>query len=176
MTAWLAWRRARPSPSPFYATDISAYPPTVSNYAGWLDYRFTPPEIADTSITGAMMDPDQDGWCNLLEYALGADPHAADKPPGAPVFGQAGGYLTITFQRNPQLVDLNYLVEASNLSGGWTVIAQSLAGAATAAAAGQTPSQVTESPVNGVMSVTVGDTVPMAGNAQRFLRLRVTKP
>ena len=124
-----------------------------------------------------MMDPDKDGWCNLLEYALGSDPHQSGKPPGAPVFGQSGGYLTITFQRNAFLSDINYLVESSStLSGGWTTIAQSVAGAATAAAPGQTPSQVTESPVNSVMSVTVGDTVPMAGNAQRFLRLRVTKP
>ena len=90
------------------------------------------------------MDPDNDGWCNLLEYALGSDPHTSGKPPGAPVFGQAGGYLTITFQRNPFLSDISYLVESSSaLSGGWTTIAQSVAGAATAAASGQTPSQVT---------------------------------
>ncbi len=164
------------SPSPFYATDLSAYPASTGTYAGWLSTRFTPAEIADPLITGVNADPDQDGWSNLLEYALGSDPHAVGKPPGAPATGQAGGYLTLTFRRDPLLTDINYLVEVSDLSGGWTVIAQSVGGAITNAAAGQTPSTLLETPVSTVMSVTVGDTVPMNGATKRFIRLRVTKP
>jgi hypothetical protein len=164
------------APSPFFATDLSAYPPSNNTYAAWLAANFTPADIADPTKSGAMMDPDHDGWNNLTEYALGSDPHSPGNPSGAPVYGKSGGYLTITFDRNPFLSDVNYLVESSTLGSGWTVIAQSVAGAGTAAASGQSPSQINELPVNNVMSVTVGDTAPMAGNAQRFLRLRVTKP
>ena len=164
------------APSPFLASDLSAYPPTIANFTGWQNANFTPAELADSNISGWNADPDGDGWSNLMEYALGSDPHARGTPPGAPVPGQAGGYLTITFQRNPLLTDLNYIVEAGDMSGGWTVIAQSLAGATTSAASGQAPSQVTETPVVSVMNVTVGDTVLMSGQSQRFLRLRVTKP
>ena len=34
------------APSPLRATDLSAYPPTFSSYAGWLDAKFTPTEIS----------------------------------------------------------------------------------------------------------------------------------
>ena len=163
------------APSPFLATDLSAYPPTGS-YASWVNARFTPAEIADLTITGAMADPDGDGWTNLMEYALGSDPHVRGTPAGAPVMGQAGGYLTLSFQRDPNLTDLNYLVECSDDAQTWTVIAQSLAGAPMGAASGQTPSQLGEVVNGSVMNVTVGDTALMSSKVHRFMRLRVTKP
>ncbi len=163
------------APSPFLPTDLNAYPPTGS-YASWVNTHFTPAEIADLTITGAMADPDGDGWSNLMEYALGSDPHVRGTPAGAPVMGQAGGYLTLSFQRDPNLTDLNYLVECSDDALTWTVIAQSLAGAPMGAASGQTPSQLGEVVNGSVMNVTVGDTALMSSKVHRFMRLRVTKP
>ena len=164
------------APSSFYATDLSAYPPTATSFAAWLAGRFTPAELADPTITSATADPDGDGWSNLFEYALGSDPHAAGNPVGAPSMGQAGGYLTLSFQRNPNLTDLNYLVEVSDDALVWTTIAQSLAGGTISAASGQTPSLLSDVVNFGVMNVTVGDTALMSSKVHRFMRLRVTKP
>ena len=163
-------------PNPFYATDLSSYLPSWTSYAAWLNGRFTSAEIADPTITNPTADPDGDGWSNLMEYALGSDPHANGTPAGAPSMSQAGGYLTISFERNPSLIDLNYLVEVSDDALVWTTIAQSVAGGPMSAVSGQTPSLVSDVINFQVMSVTVGDSALMSSKVHRFMRLRVTKP
>ncbi len=166
-------------PNPFYATDLSAYGPSLAGFNAWLAGRFTPAELNDPAVGGPGADPDGDGWSNLLEYALGSDPRAAGLPPGAPAAGRSGAYLTLTFQRNPALTDLTYAVEASaDLGGTWTEIARSVAGGATAASPGQSPSSLDETPAaNGAVSATVGDVTPSGpGAPRRFLRLRVLRP
>ncbi|OAI43146.1 hypothetical protein AYO41_02820 [Verrucomicrobia bacterium SCGC AG-212-E04] len=164
------------APNPFYATDLSAYPPTTTTFATWQAAKFTPAELADSTISGAMADPDKDGWTNLMEYALGSDPHVDGNPTGAPTMGQTAGYLTVTFQRDPSHTDLTYLVESSDDALTWTVIAQSTTGAAVSAAPGQTPSLINEVANNGVMTVTVGDTALMSSKVHHFMRLHVTMP
>src|SRR5206468_1466128 len=49
----------------------------------WRLANFTPAELADPAISGDLADPDQDGFSNLEEYALGLppkDPDPANRP------------------------------------------------------------------------------------------------
>ena len=105
-------------------------------------------------------DPDGDGLANLLEYATATDPDA----PGVSVVthGLANGALTLTFHRiaDPALI---YTVEATNdLGGTWSPLA--VAGNPSTGAA------------NVAGDVTIADTVALADQPRRFLRLRISYP
>jgi len=113
---------------------------------------------AGTGVAADTADPDLDGRSNLLEYALGSVPTAADA--GSPaaaglVTDDAGTHLTLTFDRtaDPALV---YTVEASDDLTSWSPIltstgAQNVAG-----------------------SVVATDSEVLANHPHRFLRLRVS--
>ncbi len=113
---------------------------------------------ADAGAAANDADPDLDGRSNLLEYALGSLPNAAD--PSAPMvegsaIDGAGTHATLTFNRiaDPALV---YTVEASDDLITWAPIwtstgAQNVAGSVVA-----TDSEVREN------------------HERRFLRLRVS--
>ena len=111
-------------------------------------------------------DPDLDGRCNLLEYALGSVPTVADQGNAAEcglVTDGAGTHLTLTFNR---IVDPNlggysdptptYTVEASDDLTTWTQIWT------------RTGMQ------NVVGSVVVTDAETVETHPLRFLRLRVS--
>ena len=58
------------------ATTTSATVPlvfAVGDYARWKAARFSLNELSNSSISGDDADPDQDGWNNLMEYALGGN-------------------------------------------------------------------------------------------------------
>ncbi|HNO62156.1 MAG TPA: hypothetical protein PKH44_16115, partial [Plasticicumulans sp.] len=70
---------------------------------------------ANTGVAADDADPDLDGRCNLLEYALGSVPTTSDS--GRPadvgsVIDGAGTHLTLTFNRIADPT-LTYTVEAS---------------------------------------------------------------
>ena len=103
-------------------------------------------------------DPDQDGVSNLMEYALGTNPLAADSS-GSPLPGVVNGHLTLTFQRvaDPALL---YQVRASNDLGTWEA----------------QPIWSSSGSANQPGTVTVSDTQPVDTSRRRFLRLEVTLP
>jgi len=118
-------------------------------------------QFGTTANAGAAADdadPDLDGRCNLLEYAVGSVPTTADKGSGAAagsVTDGAGTHLTLTFNRIADPA-LTYTVEASDGLAAWTTIwtstgAQNVAG-----------------------SVVVTDSETVENHPRRFLRLRVT--
>jgi len=123
--------------------------------------------FATTANTGSAndnADPDNDGFNNLLEYAMGSTPTAASSRPTletttAAIEPDPGTFLEITFQRIADPM-LTYAVEAgSDLTPlSWTTIWQST-GAANA-----------PGPVTVMDSVDIHQTTP----SRRFLRLRVT--
>jgi autotransporter-associated beta strand protein len=102
-------------------------------------------------------DFDGDGVANLLEYALGSDPTAPNASPVA--IGQAGGFLTLTFNRIADPA-LTYTVKASD-----------------SLVAGGAPTVVftSEGPANLAGPVTATDTTPISGAARRFLWLEVSR-
>lgn len=88
----------------------------VPPFQSWQQVHFTPAEI-----TAGLADPEADaetfpdGIPNLLEYAFGMDPRAADAHLASPLSGLVddGGtfYLSIVIRRNPAATDVSYAVE-----------------------------------------------------------------
>jgi hypothetical protein len=90
--------------------------------AAWRELHFG----TDSAIGAAadFADPDVDNRCNLLEYALGTDPHVSDSNQGMSMgtaLDAQGMHLTLTFTRvaDPALI---YRVEASVDLVEWTSI------------------------------------------------------
>jgi autotransporter-associated beta strand protein len=108
---------------------------------------------ANTGNGANLADSDADGLPNLVEYALGTNPVAANASPV--VLGIATGQLTLTFS---PVVDANltYVIEASSdLTGAWTVV-------------NTYPAFTSTSPV------TYTDAALLSVTPRRFLRLKVT--
>ena len=134
----------------------------TSPYTVWRTNLFTQAEIAAGGIAGDADDPDGDDVANLLEYALGLNPKAAD-PAGLPTGGAWESYLWLSYRRNKQASDLVYEVEAcTNLIGrGWTT---------------NLVTEVAREDSNAWWQVTVRHGTPVTEAPSRFLRLKVTYP
>jgi len=120
-----------------------------------------------TDPAQAKADPDGDGIPNLMEYALGTDPHnSADAQEGlmiSMITNAANQFLTLKYKRlisSPGLL-LYYLPEVSGDRSTWF----------------SDPSHISEIsvvPLDAQFNlVTVQDLAPIAGGAPRFIRLRV---
>ena len=125
-------------------------------FAVWRQQHFG--TAAGTGTAADDADPDLDGRSNLLEYALGSVPTAADT--GSPstagsVTDGTATHLTLTFNRIADPA-LTYTVEASDDLVAWTSILTSTGG----------------ENVAGPVVVTDSETVEDHG--RRFLRLQVT--
>lgn len=84
----------------------------------WKAAHFTPAEANNPGVSGGTVDADQDGRCNLLEYALGGDPRSMDLP-AQPRMQWSGAQLRLYYDKiDPTLT---YEVQQSpSLAGGWT--------------------------------------------------------
>ena len=137
--------------------DIEVLAGPVGTYSRW---------AWDFDLTGTAADPgvdgDSDGMCNLLEHALGLNPHLSDSAGVFPVsYNPATERLSATY---PLLRgDVIYSVETATTigdPGSWTTVGVDQ---------GFTPS----TPLGTMVSASV-PAVP--GETRRFLRLRVTLP
>ena len=122
---------------------------------------------------------------NLLEYSLGRSPSAAsgaDGPaalPRAAVVGSEpllNGRISLEMNLpNPTAADLIHVVEAASSPAGiWSPLATKTGAGSWVWNAGGTSRIIEGTPVSGRVVVKVGDSLPMAGNPLRFLRLRVS--
>lgn len=66
----------------FSEHDLSAFTaalvPEITDYATWQTWMFRATDRQQASKSGPAADPDQDGWSNALEYALGLQPELAE--------------------------------------------------------------------------------------------------
>jgi alpha-tubulin suppressor-like RCC1 family protein len=127
-------------------------------YESWKATTFTNQADRDNpAVSGPNASPAGDGITNLMKYALALNPlvcGAGDLPKPA----VQAGYLTLTYRRNQQATDVTYTVEACDLlDGNWHA----------------TNTVVSQVDKGGYWEVTVRDTVPMADNPRRFMRLKV---
>jgi hypothetical protein len=82
----------------------------------WQSEKFTPSELADSTISGPGAEPAHDGIGNLLKYALALEPKTAS-PVGLPVCGTQNisgkAYPTFVFTKPRAIADLTYTVQIS---------------------------------------------------------------
>ena len=163
---WSAWQ-AEPKYFRFFTT-------APTEFQHWQAAAFTISALNAPTVSSEAADPDSDGLCNLLEFAFGNDPNAAE-PAAQPVVRVVGGYLQITYR---QLVggvgttgvdyacrNLRYSVEVSTSMG---------------AASWQSGASVVELVADSVVdngdgteTVAVRAKQPISAVPRQFLRLKV---
>ena len=136
----------------------------------WKQERFGSPDNAGDGAD--LNDFDHDGMPNLLEYAFGKNPKAAEAHGIAP--NVSGNKMQISFLCDSTRTDITYTVQASGslAAGGWTDIATSVGGGMTVPV--ESLSTVSDSGT-GLRTVTVTEAAAFAGG-KRFLRVKVTSP
>ncbi|MCU0794007.1 MAG: hypothetical protein MUE42_14410 [Opitutaceae bacterium] len=86
----------------------------VDGYAAWRAARFTAGELAEAAVAGDGADPDGDGLCNLLEYALGGEPRdPADAAAITPRLRHADGRLGLAYRMAEGVTGVLWAVEWS---------------------------------------------------------------
>jgi hypothetical protein len=133
----------------------------AQTFDDWRGLNFSAGELADPLVSGADADPSGGGVKNLLGYALEIDPHSPDISK-LPAVGFDGGHMTLSFTVEKNSMDLIYTPEVtSDLTAGWS------SGGGVTGVAGFTDE-------GSSLRVTVFDRAYAAGNARRFIRLRVS--
>jgi len=134
----------------------------------WRATYFSAADLQDptkeATVWGDLADPDNDGRDNLMEYALGLNPLGSEPQDAAFVSStvNVGGnqYQTLTFNARVNETTLQYIPEVSADNATW---------AATAIL-------VSTTPVNAdFQRVTYRDSVAIAADSARFMRLRVAR-
>ena len=133
-------------------------------FGAWQAANFTPLELADSTISGDLADPDGDGRPNLIEFSLGSNPRLPDSsgPTSSLVTVSTSKYLALTFRRRTPALDLAYTVQNGNSLTAWG-----------------TTAVIVGSPVNngdGTETVTYRDNIALsAAPGPRFLRVQVQR-
>jgi hypothetical protein len=141
-----------------------------SRFASWAEGHGL---VAEEAAAGA--DPDGDGFGNLLEYALGFDPTAANLTGGPGVTLEDESHLEIEFVRPADRAELRYTVEVTtDLMLTWQ--SGHAYGAGADNAGGLPTQEVARTPLgDGRELIRVRDALP-DGEAKRFMRLKITSP
>jgi hypothetical protein len=84
----------------------------LSTFAQWQQVQFDRSALNHLAISAADADPDRDGRCNLLEYALGSDPHAAEAEPISDAARDAD-HFALTYQRRIGATDIEFEIDQS---------------------------------------------------------------
>jgi hypothetical protein len=121
-------------------------------FDAWRFANFTPPELANPSISGETADPDADQLANLLEYALGLAPKSPGISPVATI--DLNGYLALSVTKNPAASDVAWSAQVTDDFSAW---------------------QAAVTTVNTADTFTARDNVLMNATERRFIRLKITR-
>jgi hypothetical protein len=138
-----------------FADLVFTYPPFVA----WQSANFAGGSVNPDAAATA--NPDLDALDNLSEYGLATNPNVPNATPITSDREMISGseYFRLTIPRNPEATDLQYEVE-------WTTDF--------APAGWSSAGLLTE--LNTPALLVVRDTVPIAEQAQRLYRVKITKP
>ncbi len=132
---------------------------------GWKLAKFSEAERLNEAISGNEADPENDGFTNLMEYALGLEPKQHADPARLPGVIVESDYLALRYRRpvngRPGLL---YTVQVGGNLSTWT------SGPSATTLVGITSNG------DGTETVIVRDNVPISGEGQRFIRLQVPPP
>jgi hypothetical protein len=124
----------------------------------WRLASFTAGEMAQPEVSADQADPDHDGLCNLMEYAMGLPPKTPDANALHPRI--VGGHLTVTYSVAKAATDVTLALEQSDDLVTWH--------------GGTNYVEVTDTADQGaVQQVTARTTAPVGGAS--YLRLKVTR-
>jgi hypothetical protein len=119
----------------------------------WRFVNFSNSELSNPAISSETADPDGDHLANLLEYALALHPKQASISPVTT--GQSGGYLTIASPKNTAATDISWTAEVTADLTTWQSLLPAL---------------------NTASNFAASDIVRSDEAAQRFIRLKITRP
>lgn len=116
------------------------------------------------ATSGPLADPEFDGWCNLLEFALGTNPLDATHPlvEALTVTDAGQPYRALRYPRRPGAGSLTFSLEACTALSGWTAPATVLVS--------------TVPNADGSTTETRRLTTPATGVPAQFLRLKIQSP
>ncbi len=101
---------------------------TRLDYNSWAQIFFSPAEMADSSISGQLADPDGDCLDNLIEFVLGTNPTTADTSP-APIFIENSNQGRFHFLFDGSTSGVTTTIQTSSDLISWTDTHQSTDGA-----------------------------------------------
>jgi uncharacterized repeat protein (TIGR01451 family) len=90
----------------------------TTTFERWQQMYFASQELNDSSVSGSLADPDNDGLPNLLEYAFNSDPRSSSAA-HRPTVVIDNGSLSLIYTRAVAVSDLTYSVEKSADLIGW---------------------------------------------------------
>lgn len=84
-------------------------------YNSWKKLHFGA-QALNLGVSGDQLDPDHDNIPNLMEYAMGTDPNAANPNPAVIDAETVNDkqYLRMTVNKNPKATDITYVIEATS--------------------------------------------------------------
>ena len=150
----------------------AAFAPGGSTMEGWEGVVFSESELEDTGYSAFDADPDGDLVVNLMEYAMGWNPHVADGDPRIRILGPwqvefgPGGEASVVFRRRKSAGDVEFTLQSSRDLTNWS-----------SADAYVTETEVTDDGNGLTETVRVTLSVPDSGSGGPLcIRLRVRKP
>ena len=94
------------------------------SFSAWKGSVFSPDELLDPSFSGDLVDPDNDGIVNFLEYAFGGDPKISDQGIGPKSLiweEDTEDYLVLSFRKRLGANDIHYFIEYSTDLISWNL-------------------------------------------------------
>lgn len=132
----------------------------------WRNNHFTLEQRTNAAISGDQADPDRDGFCNLIEYAMLTNPWTSDRTNPQVVAGKTivlgQTYQTLQFRRRIHAAEIITRAEVATSLDQWTHQATELIEVTPPVANG-----------DGTETVTYRSIHPYASRGKEFLRLHV---